>query len=128
MKSIDVKKITMKSFGECNLSLGSFDDQLMNISKEDARKQVWFFLSKLNVGHLIFSFSHIFWIGDLNYRIADNIPRQMFDTTDFSNILKSDQLYQEMQKRRVFKGYTEGPITFRPSYRYDPGTDDWDSR
>lgn len=52
----------------------------------------------------------------------------MFDTTDFSNILKSDQLYQEMQKRRVFKGYTEGPITFRPSYRYDPGTDDWDSR
>jgi phosphatidylinositol-bisphosphatase len=73
-------------------------------------------------------YSHIFWIGDLNYRLVDNIPRPTFDTTDFSNIFKSDQLYQEMQKRRVFKGYTEGPIAFRPTYRYDPGTDDWDSR
>lgn len=72
--------------------------------------------------------SHIFWIGDLNYRIIDNPPRHVFDTTDFTSIIKLDQLYTEMQKRRVFQNYTEGPITFRPTYKYDPGTDEWDSR
>lgn len=72
--------------------------------------------------------SHIFWIGDLNYRLVDNPPRQIFDVTSFSDIIKNDQLYQEMQRRRVFLNYTEGPIDFRPTYKYDPGTDDWDSR
>lgn len=47
---------------------------------------------------------------------------------DFSGIIKNDQLYQEMQRRRVFLNYNEGPIQFRPTYKYDPGTDDWDSR
>lgn len=73
-------------------------------------------------------YSHIFWIGDLNYRLVNSVPRQAFDTNDYTSILKLDQLHQEMQKARVFRGYTEGPITFRPTYRYDPGTDDWDSR
>lgn len=73
-------------------------------------------------------FSHIFWIGDLNYRLVDNPPRQVFNTTNFDDVIKSDQLYQEMQRRRVFVNYSEGPINFRPTYKYDPGTDDWDSR
>lgn len=33
-----------------------------------------------------------------------------------------------MQRRRVFVNYTEGSIDFRPTYKYDPGTDNWDSR
>lgn len=74
------------------------------------------------------SFSHIFWIGDLNYRLVDNPPRQVFDVEDFSGIIKNDQLFQEMQRRRVFSNYNEGPIQFRPTYKYDPGTNDWDSR
>lgn len=72
--------------------------------------------------------SHIFWIGDLNYRLADNPPRDLFDTNNYANLLKCDQLVQEMQKRRVFVNYTEGSIDFRPTYKYDPGTDNWDSR
>ncbi|XP_031641168.1 type II inositol 1,4,5-trisphosphate 5-phosphatase [Contarinia nasturtii] len=70
--------------------------------------------------------NHIFWIGDLNYRLVDNPPRSVFDV-NFSEIIKHDQLYQEMQRRRVFLNYTEGAINFRPTYKYDPGTDEWDS-
>jgi hypothetical protein len=27
----------------------------------------------------------------------------------------------------AFDGYEEGPLTFRPTYRYDVGTDDYDT-
>lgn len=77
---------------------------------------------------MLFHCSHIFWIGDLNYRLVDNPPRSEFEVTNYSDIIKRDQLYQEMQRRRVFLGYREGEINFRPTYKYDPGTDDWDSR
>ena len=37
------------------------------------------------------------------------------------------QLLCEQSKGNVFQGFEEGDITFRPTYKYDPGTDDWDS-
>jgi hypothetical protein len=30
-------------------------------------------------------------------------------------------------RRKVFTGYTEGKLTFPPTYKFDPGTDNWDS-
>ena len=38
------------------------------------------------------------------------------------------QLVRQMALRRVFLDYTEGEVTFEPTYKYDPGTDNWDSR
>jgi phosphatidylinositol-bisphosphatase len=46
----------------------------------------------------------------------------------YEKLFYLDQLYIEhKQKKRVFRGFEEGQITFRPTYKYDPGTDDWDS-
>lgn len=75
-----------------------------------------------------YHFSHIFWFGDLNYRLYDNPPRSFFDTKDFTQILQQDQLKREMLYKRVFVDYNEGPINFQPTYKYDPGTDNWESR
>lgn len=40
--------------------------------------------------------------------------------------LKS-QLKQAIDSGLVFEGFEEGPILFRPTYRYDVGTDDYDT-
>lgn len=47
---------------------------------------------------------------------------------DYDKLFYLDQLYVEQkQKKRVFQNFQEGKITFRPTYKYDPGTDEWDS-
>lgn len=72
-------------------------------------------------------FSHIFWIGDLNYRIIETQGKAQFDEENYLELLKMDQLKHEMRNKRVFNNYNEGIIRFRPTYKYDPGTDNWDS-
>ncbi|XP_023035334.1 type II inositol 1,4,5-trisphosphate 5-phosphatase [Drosophila willistoni] len=74
---------------------------------------------------------HIFWLGDLNYRIQEppgqQRPGPLTDAQTYELLLQYDQLGQEMRKGRCFDGYTEGEIKFRPTYKYDPGTDNYDS-
>ncbi|XP_037938311.1 type II inositol 1,4,5-trisphosphate 5-phosphatase [Teleopsis dalmanni] len=74
---------------------------------------------------------HIFWIGDLNYRIEEppglQLPMPRSAPNAYEVLLKHDQLIQEMRKGNCFNGYTEGPIKFRPTYKYDVGTDNFDS-
>lgn len=46
---------------------------------------------------------------------------------DIDQLLQYDQLYNEMQRKRVFLNYNEGKIIFQPTYKYDTGTNNWDS-
>lgn len=70
----------------------------------------------------------IFWIGDLNYRITSADDEQIKTFCDYDKLFYLDQLYiEQKQKKRVFRDFLEGKITFRPTYKYDPGTDEWDS-
>nr|CAD7404135.1 unnamed protein product [Timema cristinae] len=74
--------------------------------------------------------SQVYWLGDLNYRITDRDAKEVKDFIDEGNfdvVLQYDQLNQQHKLRNVFVGYREGNISFRPTYKYDPGTDNWDS-
>lgn len=68
----------------------------------------------------------------MNYRLEEppgmpfSLARHASPET-YEMLLKFDQLKQEMMKGNCFHGYTEGNIRFRPTYKYDPGTDDYDS-
>ncbi|KAF2159841.1 hypothetical protein M409DRAFT_29651 [Zasmidium cellare ATCC 36951] len=43
--------------------------------------------------------------------------------TTLSSLLPHDELHQQMQSRKAFHdGWQEGPITFLPTYKYDPGS------
>ena len=75
-------------------------------------------------------FDTVFWMGDLNYRINDfdvSEVKELLAEENLSALLECDQLKSQQQHRRAFVEYEEGVITFRPTYKYDPGTSDWDS-
>ena len=76
----------------------------------------------------------MFWLGDLNYRIQTSPEmtveqvKAYADAYQIPALLRHDQLLQEAAKHNVFSGFTEGDINFKPTYKYDPNTDNWDSR
>lgn len=74
----------------------------------------------------------IFWLGDTNYRLNlpnEEVRNQLNGRTEgyISRLLHYDQLIQEMKGGRIFKGFTEPEIKFRPTYKFDNGTDRYDS-
>ncbi|KAI0677390.1 DNase I-like protein [Trametes maxima] len=80
-------------------------------------------------GKTIDSHQNIIWLGDTNYRIdLDNDRvRTLALLDDFDALLAADQLKRAMDERAVFEGHQEGPLLFRPTYKYDLGTDNYDT-
>lgn len=56
------------------------------------------------------------------------VAKQHIDEENYSAVLALDQLGQQRRLGRVLQGFQEAEITFKPTYKYDPGTDNWDSR
>ena len=74
----------------------------------------------------------IFWLGDTNYRInlTNEQVRKELDTKDagyIDRLLKNDQLTLEMKAGSVFRDFKEPSLKFRPTYKYDNGTDNYDT-
>lgn len=67
---------------------------------------------------------HVFWMGDLNYRI--DLPREevleLVKEAKWKQLLENDQLLLEMKQGRVFEGFSEGDIEFGPTYRFEVGS------
>ena len=79
----------------------------------------------------VYSNSVVFYSGDLNYRIDCNITevKKMVRKSQLSTLLRFDQLNAERSIGAVFKdpGWTEGAIRFMPTYKYDLGTNEFDT-
>lgn len=69
----------------------------------------------------IFEHDVIIWLGDLNYRI--NMPdaeiRTLISQRAITDLLGHDQLKEEMLSGGCFEGFSEAPISFAPTYRFD---------
>lgn len=72
---------------------------------------------------------HIYFLGDMNYRInpCDMNIRDVASSPDFINLLEHDQLLQQKNQKRIFHKFKEGEITFKPTFKYDTDSDEWDS-
>ena len=71
----------------------------------------------------------VIWMGDFNYRILMNNEdvRRLIDLGDYSKLFEKDQLNQQMTSGESFPYFHEMPITFPPTYKFDPGTKTYDT-
>ncbi|CAB9522375.1 72 kDa inositol polyphosphate 5-phosphatase [Seminavis robusta] len=88
--------------------------------------------------YLLDSMDRVFFCGDLNYRI--NLPREEAEHTVEQmksnpkeadklreRLLRHDQLLATMAECNAFAGLCEGKITFLPTFKFDKGTDEYDT-
>lgn len=97
------------------------------------RTEMYHVISKmLNLGKkhkfgsfdLPYRFHHLFWIGDLNYRLdckyQDVLEKIKLEY--YGAMLLFDQLGHEKEEGRIFLDFKEGEIMFPPTYRYKRGS------
>jgi phosphatidylinositol-3,4,5-trisphosphate 5-phosphatase 2 len=77
-------------------------------------------MSQFDLTH---QFNHLFFFGDLNYRVPINSEEIIMfaKNENLAPIYCADQLKGEMEKKKVFVGFEEAPILFPPTYRFAKG-------
>jgi len=70
---------------------------------------------------LIDVFDKVFWFGDLNFRVygTREVVDGMLESHMHDALLCNDQLTMLMRFNRVFSGFSEGPLNFFPTYKFD---------
>ncbi|KAL0352490.1 UNVERIFIED_CONTAM: Type IV inositol polyphosphate 5-phosphatase 3 [Sesamum calycinum] len=78
-------------------------------------------LAGMGLRKSIYDHERIIWLGDLNYRI--NLPyertRELISKKEWSMLAERDQLIKELRKGRAFDGWSEGTLSFAPTYKYE---------
>lgn len=78
----------------------------------------------------ILDHDYVFWIGDLNFRIDDITREEVIERTekgDYRTLLLNDQLCKARKEELIFVDFEEGPISFPPTYKFDVGSNTYDS-
>ncbi|XP_077594475.1 phosphatidylinositol polyphosphate 5-phosphatase type IV isoform X5 [Stigmatopora nigra] len=77
-------------------------------------------------------FDQVFWFGDFNFRLGHErvgvesiIKRGAGHNVDA--LVEHDQLAKEMRNGSIFKGFREADIQFLPTYKFDTGSDVYDT-
>ncbi|KAI8288642.1 Inositol-1,4,5-trisphosphate 5-phosphatase 1 [Colletotrichum sp. SAR11_57] len=71
----------------------------------------------------------VVWLGDFNYRIGltSEAVRTLIKKHDLDLLYENDQLNLQMIAGLAFPYYSEARINFLPTYKFDLGTDDYDT-
>ncbi|KAI7848005.1 Endonuclease/exonuclease/phosphatase [Circinella umbellata] len=77
----------------------------------------------------VFHTDHLIWLGDLNYRINLTEPeiKSHLRQNELDFLVDYDQLTIERRAGRAFTMFREGSINFMPTYKFDAGTNQYDS-
>ncbi|KAJ1092614.1 hypothetical protein NDU88_005724 [Pleurodeles waltl] len=72
----------------------------------------------------------VFWFGDLNFRIEDfdmHFVKYAIDNNKLGLLWEKDQLTMAKSTEHILKGFLEGPLKFPPTYKFDVGTNNYDT-
>ncbi|KAJ3142927.1 hypothetical protein HDU90_002799 [Geranomyces variabilis] len=82
-------------------------------------------------GSMVLDHENVFWSGDLNYRIdlARERVIELVEQQDWTTLQEHDQLLNQMSVNPSFglRGFLEGQLNFAPTFKYDVGTDRYDT-
>ncbi|CAJ0941870.1 unnamed protein product [Ranitomeya imitator] len=73
----------------------------------------------------------VFWFGDLNFRIVEfgiHFIREVVNSNRYNLLWEKDQLNIAKKKERFLQGFLEGPLKFKPTYKFDLNSDVYDTR
>ena len=76
----------------------------------------------------------VIWLGDFNYRIVETLATErcfelaLGGDADLEQLRVRDQLNIERAAQRAFYGFHEAPLTFRPTYKFQAGTNLYEQR
>ncbi|GAA5885405.1 hypothetical protein JCM6882_009606 [Rhodosporidiobolus microsporus] len=101
-------------------------------SNVEERNQDYFTIASglhFSRGRGIANHDNVVWAADTNYRISlpNEEVRGLAEADAYDELYEADQLNLARRTRGVFPGYEEAAILFRPTYKYDNGTDVYDS-
>ncbi|XP_040525305.1 phosphatidylinositol 3,4,5-trisphosphate 5-phosphatase 2 [Gallus gallus] len=117
---------TSFGFVNCHLASGSEKTHRRNQNYSDILRSLALGDKRLSAFDLTLRFTHLFWFGDLNYRLDMDVQDILTHITkkEFDILLAMDQLNLEREKNKVFLQFREGDISFPPTYRYERGSRD----
>ncbi|XP_069001682.1 inositol polyphosphate 5-phosphatase K [Embiotoca jacksoni] len=72
----------------------------------------------------------VFCLGDLNFRIADHglhFLRSSINSGRFNLLWNRDQLLMMKKKEPFLQEFEEGPLNFKPTYKFDRNSDTYDT-
>ncbi|TSQ81008.1 Phosphatidylinositol 3,4,5-trisphosphate 5-phosphatase 2B [Bagarius yarrelli] len=117
---------TSMGFVNCHLTSGSEKALRRNQNFQDILRLLSLGDRQLAAFDISLRFTHLFWCGDLNYRLdldVEDILKHVAKR-EFDELMYADQLTRERHKRKAFFNFKEEKITFPPTYRYERGSRD----
>uniref|UniRef100_A0A3Q2DL63 phosphatidylinositol-3,4,5-trisphosphate 5-phosphatase n=1 Tax=Cyprinodon variegatus TaxID=28743 RepID=A0A3Q2DL63_CYPVA len=116
------------SFGFVNSHLTSGSDKVLRRNQNfvDILRLLSLGDKQLSAFDISLRFTHLFWCGDLNYRLDLDVQDILKHVSkrEFEELMFADQLTRERQKRKAFFNFKEEKIAFPPTYRYERGSRD----
>lgn len=114
-----------------NSHLSAHDDHLKDRVEDynDIVKDQQF---HINEHTQIFFHDYVFWMGDLNFRLAEDFDKtpeeieQIVLKKDLPSLFKHDQLRQVMKKGEAFSELVELTPPFPPTFKFEVGTSSYD--
>lgn len=89
--------------------------------REIHRRTHFHSVSEIGLPRNILDHEKIIWLGDLNYRISMSYEqtRELIRNKEWSKLVEKDQLVRQLRKGCAFDGWSEGPLNFPPTYKYE---------
>ncbi|XP_028315920.1 inositol polyphosphate phosphatase-like 1b [Gouania willdenowi] len=117
---------TSFGFVNCHLTSGSEKVLRRNQNFVDILRLLSLGDKQLAAFDISLRFTHLFWCGDLNYRLDLDVQDILKHVSkrEFEELMCADQLTQERHRRKAFLNFKEEKITFPPTYRYERGSRD----